>query len=178
MLNALTYEANRTYTENGAAAYFSTESSCLDLFADAGALRSATDEDILKRFIRAYAENMFNKKYHADIRLESVRIIGNPAEISTEKSTYAVYTANNAREQTYNEKNHFVAFHFFRMKFPDKHFHANQNDDKAEYCFYQPGFRILKEYHSRNTANKDQRRNWQTGTPAYMLTLLDNVNYV
>jgi len=56
-LEQLKKEANKTYTENGAAAYFSTESSCLDLFADAGALRSATDEDILKRFIRAYAEN-------------------------------------------------------------------------------------------------------------------------
>lgn len=56
-LEQLKKEANKTYTENGAATYFSTESSCLDLFADAGALRRATDEEILKRFIRAYAEN-------------------------------------------------------------------------------------------------------------------------
>ena len=49
--------ANKTYTENGAVTYRSTESYCLDLFATIGALRAASDEDIVKRFMRAYAEN-------------------------------------------------------------------------------------------------------------------------
>ena len=57
MLEFLKRELNRTRTENGAAAYVSTESFCLDLFATAGALRSATDEEIISRFIKAFAED-------------------------------------------------------------------------------------------------------------------------
>ena len=57
MLNFLRREANKTYTENGAATYKSTESFCLDLFATAGALRDASDEELISRFIKAFAED-------------------------------------------------------------------------------------------------------------------------
>ncbi len=57
MLGFLKKEANKTYTENGAVTYVSTKSDCLDLFATIGALRNATDEDIITRFTRAYAED-------------------------------------------------------------------------------------------------------------------------
>ena len=57
MLNFLKKEANKTYTENGAAAYVSTNSDCLDLFATIGALRSASREEIINRFTKAYAED-------------------------------------------------------------------------------------------------------------------------
>ena len=56
-LNLLRKEANRTYTENGAATYLTTESDCLDLFATIGALRNASEEDVIARFQRAFAEN-------------------------------------------------------------------------------------------------------------------------
>ena len=48
---------NMTLTENGAATYESTGSDCLDLFATVGALRSASDEEIVNRFVRAYTED-------------------------------------------------------------------------------------------------------------------------
>lgn len=57
MLEMLKNEANIAYTENGAVTNASTGSDCLDLFAGIGALRSASDEDITGRFMRAYAEN-------------------------------------------------------------------------------------------------------------------------
>ena len=57
MLEYLKQEANRTLTENGAITYATTCSDCLDLFATIGALRSAEDQEILKRFSRAYTEN-------------------------------------------------------------------------------------------------------------------------
>jgi len=57
MLKELQDKANKTYTENGALTYKSTESACLDLFASIGALRNARSEQIINRFIRAYAEN-------------------------------------------------------------------------------------------------------------------------
>lgn len=57
MLKFLKKEANRAYTENGAAAYATSCSDCLDLFAAVGALRGAPGEDITGRFMRAYAEN-------------------------------------------------------------------------------------------------------------------------
>ena len=57
MLKFLKRESNRTYTENGANTYVSTRSECLDLFATIGALRNASDEDIINRFVKAYAEN-------------------------------------------------------------------------------------------------------------------------
>lgn len=57
MLENLKNELNITYTENGARAYESSLSHCLDLFATVGGLRRAEDNEILKRFIRAFAEN-------------------------------------------------------------------------------------------------------------------------
>ena len=57
MFRFLKKEANRTLTENGAVTYAGTLSDCLDLFATAGALRNASDEEIITRFIRAFAED-------------------------------------------------------------------------------------------------------------------------
>ncbi|WP_026499029.1 DUF2828 family protein [Butyrivibrio sp. WCD2001] len=57
MLSFLKKEANITYTENGAVTYVSTQSDCLDLFATIGALRRASEEDIITRFVKAYAED-------------------------------------------------------------------------------------------------------------------------
>lgn len=57
MLEYIKQEANQTYTENGAATYATTGSDCLDLFATIGALRRESDEEIITRFLRAYAEN-------------------------------------------------------------------------------------------------------------------------
>lgn len=57
MLNHLKNEANIAYTENGAVTNASTMSDCLDLFAAIGALRAADDQKIIRRFVRAYAED-------------------------------------------------------------------------------------------------------------------------
>lgn len=57
MLEYIKEEANRTLTENGAAAHLSTGSDCLDFFASAGALRRESEEEILARFLRAFAED-------------------------------------------------------------------------------------------------------------------------
>lgn len=57
MLELLKEESNKTYTENGAVTYKGTKSYCLDLFSTIGALRSADETEIIKRFIRAYNEN-------------------------------------------------------------------------------------------------------------------------
>ena len=57
MLEYLRNEANRTLTENSAATLRSTLSSCLDLFATIGALRNSDDDEIIKRFIRAFTED-------------------------------------------------------------------------------------------------------------------------
>ena len=43
MLEFLKKEADKTYTENGAVTYRSTQSECLDLFAAIGALRRESD---------------------------------------------------------------------------------------------------------------------------------------
>lgn len=57
MLQELKKESNYTLTENGALTYASTMDCCLDLFATAGGLRNAAEEEIINRFIRAYAES-------------------------------------------------------------------------------------------------------------------------
>lgn len=57
MLKALKRESNKTFTENGAVTNVSTYSDCLDLFATVGALRKASEQEILDRFIRAYTED-------------------------------------------------------------------------------------------------------------------------
>ena len=57
MLKYLMEETNETRTENGAVTLVSTGSNCLDLFATIGALRHASEEEIVNRFIRAYMED-------------------------------------------------------------------------------------------------------------------------
>lgn len=57
MLEELKREANYARTENGALTYASTRSDCLDLFATAGAIRSADAREIEGRFLKAYAED-------------------------------------------------------------------------------------------------------------------------
>jgi len=57
MLESLKKEANLTRTENGALTLRSTQSHCLDLFAAIGALRRADEDEIVERFLRAYAED-------------------------------------------------------------------------------------------------------------------------
>lgn len=57
MLELLKREANQSYTENGAATYTTTMSDCLDLFATIGALRHAGEDEVIDRFVKAYAEN-------------------------------------------------------------------------------------------------------------------------
>ena len=51
MLNALTYEANLTCTENGALTHRSSGSDCLDFFAVCGALRHADENEIVRHKI-------------------------------------------------------------------------------------------------------------------------------
>lgn len=57
MLQNLKKILNHTYTENGALTNATTMDECLDLFATAGGLRNAKEEEIVKRFVRAYAQN-------------------------------------------------------------------------------------------------------------------------
>lgn len=57
MLKYLKEETNKAFTENGALTLKTSESDCLDLFATIGAVRRETEEKILLRFMRAFAEN-------------------------------------------------------------------------------------------------------------------------
>ena len=57
MLEHLKEESNYTLTENSALTLKSTGSDCLDLFAAIGALRNSDPEEIITRFMRAFAEN-------------------------------------------------------------------------------------------------------------------------
>ena len=57
MLRYLKEESNLTLTENGAVTYKSTNSYCLDLFADIGAIRNQSEQEITGRFMKAYAED-------------------------------------------------------------------------------------------------------------------------
>lgn len=57
MLDFIKREANIAYTENGAVTNETTGSDCLDLFASIGALRRASKDEVITRFIRAYTEN-------------------------------------------------------------------------------------------------------------------------
>ena len=56
-LDALKEESNKTLTENLAVTYRSSGSECVDLFASIGALRSAQEEEIVRRFIKAWADD-------------------------------------------------------------------------------------------------------------------------
>ena len=57
MLQYLRQESNKTLTENGAVTLKTTQSDCLDLFATIGALRRESEQEIVTRFMRAFAEN-------------------------------------------------------------------------------------------------------------------------
>ncbi|MBQ3693090.1 MAG: DUF2828 family protein, partial [Clostridia bacterium] len=56
-LQALKGEANKTLTENLAVTYRSSGSENVDLFGSIGALRSASDEDIVRRILKAWGED-------------------------------------------------------------------------------------------------------------------------
>ena len=70
--NALEKEANYTTTENGAIALKSTTDACLDLFGTIGSLRTREEDDIIRLFSMAYAENSLTATkmafYSRDIR--------------------------------------------------------------------------------------------------------------
>lgn len=57
LVSALEKDANRALTENGAETYASTLSSLLDFFAHGGAMRSRSDDQVLKVFSAAFAES-------------------------------------------------------------------------------------------------------------------------
>lgn len=57
MLNHLVNEFNKTETLNGALAYKSTKSDVLDLFSMGGAYRNKSDDEVVKLFSKAYAED-------------------------------------------------------------------------------------------------------------------------
>ena len=50
-------EFNKTFTENGAVAYKSTNNACLDAFGSLGAMRFSSDDDIIRTFSNAFYEN-------------------------------------------------------------------------------------------------------------------------
>lgn len=56
-LDNLKNESNYTFTEKGGTTHISTQSDVLDLFATIGALRDASDYEVLKRFYKAFAED-------------------------------------------------------------------------------------------------------------------------
>lgn len=57
MLNNLKNATNIAYTENGARAFSTTESALLDFFGQGGAIRNIDDENKIKIFTKAFAEN-------------------------------------------------------------------------------------------------------------------------
>lgn len=57
MLNFLKKAMNKTYTENDAITYRTSESDCLDLFATIGALRQREEDEIIALFDRAWCED-------------------------------------------------------------------------------------------------------------------------
>ena len=56
-LASLRKETNEAYTENGALAFNSTNSSLLDLFGTIGALRNRPSLDVIDKFTKAYSED-------------------------------------------------------------------------------------------------------------------------
>lgn len=57
LLNGMKNATNIAYTENGARAYATTKSAIVDFFAQAGAMRKRSDQDIIDLFNKAYAED-------------------------------------------------------------------------------------------------------------------------
>jgi hypothetical protein len=72
MLKYLKQETNYTYTENGAVARATTGSSLLDFFAQAGAMRKRSEDDIISAFTKAFSEDALRALkalfYFRDIR--------------------------------------------------------------------------------------------------------------
>lgn len=56
-MNALSTITNVAHTENGAVAFATTKSNMLDLFAQGGALRHRDDDEVLRMFSMAFAED-------------------------------------------------------------------------------------------------------------------------
>lgn len=56
-IKAIKDEVNESFTENGALAYKTTNSSLLDLFGTIGALRNRTDKEIIDKFTKAFSED-------------------------------------------------------------------------------------------------------------------------
>lgn len=54
---AMKNESRKTFTENGATAYSSTNDACLDMFGSIGALRSRENSDVERIFAEAYKED-------------------------------------------------------------------------------------------------------------------------
>ena len=84
MLQYLKQESNKTFTENGAVTLKTTDSDCLDLFATIGAIRRESDEEIIARFMRAFAEN----KDVAIIMLKNMQFDGKERLIADFQSLY------------------------------------------------------------------------------------------
>ena len=57
LLKNLKEQSNKTFTQNGATTYKSTMNMVYDLFAQGGAMRSASDEDCILMFNKAYKED-------------------------------------------------------------------------------------------------------------------------
>ena len=57
MLRYLKEESNMTFTENGTVTHRTSMSDCLNLFSAIGALRRASEAEIIDRFSKAYAED-------------------------------------------------------------------------------------------------------------------------
>lgn len=57
MLAGLKEATNVAYTTNGARAYKTTESALVDFFSKGGALRNASESEVISLFTKAYAEN-------------------------------------------------------------------------------------------------------------------------
>ena len=55
--NVMKENANGKYTENGAVAYSSLDNSLLELFAQIGALRPRSEEEIVAKFASAFAQD-------------------------------------------------------------------------------------------------------------------------
>ena len=91
MLNFLKREADKTNTLNGAVTYASTMSDCLDFFATAGALRNASEDEIVTRFVKAFAEKMF-PRYAEAIRTLEVENVITPYTIRDEGERITNYS--------------------------------------------------------------------------------------
>ena len=129
-LDALKEEANKTFTENGAVTYRSSGSENVDIFASIGALRSTDDQEIVRRFIKAWAEDrdlaMKILFYARDIRggLGERRVF----RVILEALSLGIYFAE---RNTGLFRNHFITF----SKNPQLvEIKGNDLTDRVRYC--------------------------------------------